>query len=54
MHEGEHEETGLVELETYLNQNNMINVSENVSLNTQPLQHFPDFWEENSGLVSRD
>ena len=44
MHEGEPEKTGLSELDAYLNQNDIINVSENVSLNTQPLQHFPGFW----------
>ena len=38
MHEGEPEETTYA----YLNQND-INVSENVSLNTQHLQHFPSF-----------
>ena len=37
-----------------LNQNDIKNVLENVSRNTQPLQHFPSFWGENSGLVSRD
>ena len=35
MHEGEPEKTGLSELDAYLNQNDIINVSENVSLNTQ-------------------
>ena len=54
IHEGKPEETSLSELDAYLNQNDIINVSENVSLNTQPLQHFPGFWDENSGLVSRD
>ena len=44
MHEREPEETSLSELDAYLNQSNAINVSENVSLNTQPLQHFPGFW----------
>ena len=38
----------------YLNQDDIINVSENVSLNTQPPQHFHGFWSEHSGLVSRD
>ena len=54
MHKGEPEETSLSELDAYLNQNDIINVSENVSLNTQALQHFPGFWGENSSLVSRD
>ena len=54
MHKGEPEETSLSELDVYLNQNDIINVSENVSLNTQPLQHFPGFWGENSSPVSRD
>ena len=54
MHKGEPEETSLLELDAYLNQNDIVNVSENVSLNTQPLQHFPGFWGENSGLVGRD
>ena len=49
MHEGEPEETTYA----YLNQND-INVSENLSLNTQHLQHFPSFWGENSSLVSGD
>ena len=43
MHKGEPEETSLSELDAYLNQNDIINVSENVSLNTQALQHFPGF-----------
>ena len=42
MHKEEPEETGLLELDAYLNQNDIINVS----LNTQPLQHFPGFWGE--------
>ena len=54
IHEGKPEETSLSELDAYLNQNDIINVSENVSLNTQPLQHFPGFWDENSGFASRD
>ena len=54
MHEGEPKETSLLELDAYLNQNDIINVSENVPLNTQPLQHFPGFWGENSSLVSGD
>ena len=53
IHEGKPEETSSSELDAYLNQNDIINVSENVSLNTQPLQHFPGFWGENSGLASR-
>ena len=53
MHEGEHEETSLSELDACLNQNN-INVLENTSLNTQPMQRFPGFWGENSSLVSGD
>ena len=50
MHEGEPEETGLSELDAYLNQNDIINAS----LNTQPLQRFPGFWGENSSLVGGD
>ena len=53
MHEGEPEETSLSELDACLNQNN-INVSENASLNTQPMQRFPGFLGENSSLVSGD
>ena len=34
MHEGEPKETGLLKLDAYLNQNDIINVSENVPLNT--------------------
>ena len=41
IHEGELEERSLSELDAYLNQNDIINVLENVSLNTQPPQHFP-------------
>ena len=37
-----------------LKQSDTINVSENVSLNTQPLQHFPGFWGENYSLVRTD
>ena len=54
MHEEEPEETSLSELDAYLNQNEITNISENVSLNTQPLQHFPHFWGGNSSLVSGD
>ena len=43
MHEGKPEETSLSELDAYLNQNDTINGSENVSLNTPPLQHSPVF-----------
>ena len=39
MHQGEPEETSLSELDANLNQNDIINVSEKVSLNIQPLQH---------------
>ena len=52
MHEGEPEEISLSELDAYLNQNDTTNGSENVSLNTPPLQQFPGFWNENSSLVS--
>ena len=52
MHEGEPEETSLSELDVYLNQKDIINVSENMSLNTQSLQHFPGIWGENFALVS--
>ena len=54
MHDEEPEETGLSELDAYSNQNDIINVLENVPLNTQPLQHFPGFGGENSSLVSGD
>ena len=54
MHEEEPEETSLSELDAYLNQNEITNISENVSLNTHPLQHFPHFWGGNSSLVSGD
>ena len=54
MQEGEPEETSLSELDAYPNQNDTINVSENVSLNSQPLQHFRGFWGENSSLVNGD
>ena len=54
MHEEEPEQTSLSELDAYLNQNDIVNVSGNVSLNTQPPQDFPDFWGENSSLVSGD
>ena len=54
MHQVEPEETRLSELDAFFNQNEITYVSENVSLNTQPLQHFPDFWGENSILVSGD
>ena len=43
MHEGKPEEASLSELDAYLNQNDTINGSENVSLNTPPLQHSPVF-----------
>ena len=53
MHEERPEETSLLELDASFNQNGITNVLENVSLNTQPVQHFPCFWSKNSDLVSR-
>ena len=50
----EPEETGLSELDAYFNQDDIIKVLENVSRNTQPLQHFPGFGGENPSLVSGD
>ena len=54
MHQGEPEKTSLSELDAHLNQNDIINVSEKVSLNIQPLQHSSVFGGEDSSLVSRD
>ena len=54
MHDEEPEETGLSELDAYLDESDIVSVMENVSLNIQPLQHFPGFGGKNSSLVSGD
>ena len=54
MHKGEPEVMSLLEVDAYLNQNDIIHVLEYVSLKAQPQEHFLGFWGENSGLVSKD